>query len=68
LVIAMVRLQCQSAPSLASEVLCGRAAAIAALAINNPKVRTAIVLMRMTEPRCLITPAMLANDCLRSIA
>jgi hypothetical protein len=66
LVIAMVRLQCQSAPSLASEVLCGRAAAIAALAINNPKVRTAIVLM--TEPRCLITPAMLANDCLRSIA
>ena len=53
MVITMVRLQCQSAPSLASAKLCGCAAAIAAPAINNPKVRTAIILMRMIEPHCL---------------
>jgi hypothetical protein len=52
-VITTVRLHCHSAPSLASAMVCGRAPAIAAPLINNPKVRTAIILMRMIEPRCL---------------
>jgi hypothetical protein len=51
-VITMVRLQCHSAP--ASPLQC-YAAAIAAPAINNQKVRTAIILMRMIEPHCLTT-------------
>jgi hypothetical protein len=63
-VITMVRLQCHSAPSLASAMLCACTAAIAAPVINNPKVRTVIILMRMIEPHCLTT-AMLADDCFR---
>lgn len=54
MVITMVRLQCQSAPSPASVMLCGRATATAALAISNPKIKTPIVLMRMTQLHCLI--------------
>ena len=54
MVITMVRLQCHSAQSLASAMLCGCAAAIAA----------PVILMRMIEPHCLTT-AMLADDCFR---
>jgi hypothetical protein len=68
LVIIMLRLHCQSEPSPASVMLWGRNVTIAALAINNPKVRNAIVLMRMTEPLHLISSSMLVEECFRPIS